>query len=76
VRLNRRDFSEWERRYSAIPDLRAELGALDDWLRGQDGKTCSNWFQIVSGALAKKHQRFLAEAKSEEDGDAQFTSPC
>lgn len=69
IRLNRRDLAEWERRYSAIPDLSAELGALDDWLRGQDSKTCKNWFHVVSGALAKKHQKALAEARKADDDE-------
>lgn len=77
IRLTRRDFDQWQRTYHAIPDLNAELTALDDWLReNDDPKAGKRWFQIVSGALAKKHQRFLAEAKAASDGGLEFTGPC
>ncbi len=57
IRLNRRDFDQWAKAYHGIPDLAAELTALDDWLReSDDPKLPKRWFQVVSGALAKKHQ--------------------
>ena len=72
IRLNQRDFREWEQRYSAIPDLRAELGALDDWLRGQGDEKRKNWFHVVSGALSKKHQKALAEARKPAADETTF----
>lgn len=73
IRLNSRDFAEWERRYSAIPDLRAELGALDDWLRGQGDDKRKNWFHVVSGSLARKHQKAVADAKlAGDDGEREY----
>lgn len=68
VRLNANDLDRWRNRYSAIADLEAELGSLDDWLSGQDEKTRGNWFHIVSGSLNKKHQ--AAKAAANDDGDA------
>lgn len=70
IRLNQRDFDEWKRRYFSIPDLSAELGALDDWLRDQDETVRKKWFQVVSGALSKKHQAVIAESKTVEAGHA------
>jgi uncharacterized protein YdaU (DUF1376 family) len=70
IRLNRRDFDQWATTYHAIPDLRAELTALDDWLReSADPQTHKRWFHVVSGALSKKHQRALAEASKADDGE-------
>lgn len=76
VRLNAKDFSAWETRYSAIPDFRAELGALDDWLRDQPEDTRKKWFHVASAALAKKHQKALAERQREQADDCRFTGPC
>lgn len=67
IRLNRRDFDEWVSAYHAIPDLTAELRALDDWLRDNDDPTLvKRWFQVVSGALAKKHKAELRERRDDD----------
>lgn len=66
IRLTAADLEKWERRYSGVGDIRAELGALDDWLMGQEPSQRKKWFHIVSGALNKKHQ---AAAKKERDED-------
>lgn len=64
IRLVKRDFDEWRRRYHGIADLMAELGALDDFydreLTGEDRK---RWFIRCSAALAKKHQLAVAAAR-------------
>lgn len=67
VKLNDADLARWRNRYSGISDLEAELGSLDDWLKGQDEKTRSNWFHIVSGALNKKHQQALRSVQEAVD---------
>lgn len=76
IRLNQRDFDEWQKRYYAIPDLAAELGALDDWFRDAPQAKRDNWFRVASGSLARKHQKAKAE-DSRDDGEAwEFTGPC
>lgn len=68
IRLNRRDFDQWAKAYHGIPDLAAELTALDDWLReADDPKLPKRWFQVVSGALAKKHQAALRNEREAND---------
>lgn len=59
IKLNAGDLERWRNRYHAIPDMGAELGALDDWLQGQTEAKRKGWFQIVSGALNRKHQECL-----------------
>lgn len=76
IQLTRADFDEWRKRYSAIPDLAAELGALDDWLRTAPQAKRDNWFQVVSGALSRKHQQAVAEEKKDDGGEWEFTGPC
>lgn len=65
IRLNRRDLNKWVEAYHALPDLRAELNALDDWLQGPGAGKRGNWFHVVSGALSRKHQEIL---KSNKEG--------
>lgn len=76
IRLNKSDLGQWQKRYIAIPDLMAELGALDDWLRDQPADLQKRWFHVVSGSLSKKHQKYLTDEKIRDDGDARFTGPC
>ncbi|HEV7286184.1 MAG TPA: hypothetical protein VGN75_15120 [Kaistia sp.] len=59
IRLTEADFTGWKSAYSAIPDLRAELKGLDDWLTEQDDGKRKRWFQVVSGSLSRKHQEWL-----------------
>lgn len=74
IRLNANDLDRWRKRYHQVPDLDAELGALDDWLHGQDDKTRTNWFHVVSGALNKKHQ---AASRADSEGtEEHFTGAC
>lgn len=56
-----RDLERWRQRYHAIPDLEAELGAIDDWLQSPDVPDAKRkkWFHTVSGALNRKHQESL-----------------
>lgn len=62
IRLNRADFDRWRVAYHAIPDLRAELQSLDDWLQGpnvSDAKR-KGWFNGISALLGRKHAEGLA----------------
>lgn len=66
IRLTAADLDNWKKRYSKVSDIEAELGALDDWMSGQEPEQRKKWFHIVSGALNKKHQ---AARKAEIDDD-------
>lgn len=74
IRLNRRDFDQWSASYHAIPDLRAELQSLDDWLQGETVPEAKrkNWFQTVSALLGKKHAERLPAKEAQATADAAF----
>lgn len=60
IRLTATDLDRWRASYHAIPDLVAELRALDDWCVAKDiGRR--TWFHLVSGALSRKHNDRLRE---------------
>jgi hypothetical protein len=64
VRVNDADLATWRRAYWAIPDIEAELWRLDSWLvQEATPAQRKKWFQLVSGALAKKHQEWVAKRK-------------
>lgn len=65
VRLNDRDFAQWQRVFSGIPDLAAELHAIDLWWQEQDEPAPKNWFYRTSQMLNRKHQ----EARRKADDD-------
>lgn len=60
VRLNRRDFDQWAEAFHAIPDLAAELTALDTWLQTASEPKRKGWFCTVSALLNRKHQELVA----------------
>lgn len=62
IRLSAKDFDKWRSVYSAIPDMTAELTAMDDWIRGEPEESRKRWFHVVSGALKKKHTAIAANA--------------
>jgi uncharacterized protein YdaU (DUF1376 family) len=66
IRLTEADFTRWKAAYSAIPDLRAELSSLDDWLSGQPEEKRKRWFHTVSSALSRKHQEWLEKRQQAE----------
>lgn len=72
IRLNDEDYQSWQKCYSAIPDLDAELKRIDDRL-ATEGKT-KNWFVATSAMLAHKHQHLLAEHQSNPKPKASFTA--
>lgn len=61
IRLTQKDFDGWAKAYHAIPDLRAELSALDDWLRDKPEQR-AKWYPAVSAMLSAKHSKLLAAA--------------
>lgn len=75
VRLNRRDYDEWRKRFSAIPDFDAELSALDGWLSDQSASKQKNWFGSAAPWLNRRHQEAL-ERTTPANRKAEFTSPC
>lgn len=69
IRLIPRDLEKWKRVYHAVPDIDAELTALDAWLENQPEAKRKAWFHTVSGALNRKHQEILEkrrESKSDQ----------
>lgn len=69
IKLNAADLERWRTRYHALCDIKAELGALDDWISREDEKVRKDWFHIVSGSLNKKHQAALRAAAEDEPED-------
>jgi hypothetical protein len=55
IRLTHKHFDKWREVYVGVPDLRAELTSLDDWITGEPAKSRKRWFHVVSGALKKRH---------------------
>jgi len=63
IRLNAADFERWRTTFSAIPDLAAELLAIDGWFQAQPDADRRNWFHRVPQMLNRKHQDALAEVR-------------
>lgn len=77
VRVNQRDFDAWEKTYHGIPDLRATLASLDEWVKScasTDHTVSKRWRQMVTAQLDRKHQAFIAEIRRGDEWE--FTSPC
>ena len=69
IHLTQAHYDAWLRSYSAIPDLMAELQALDDWLAGEPESVKSKWFFRVSGALKNKNREYIeAQKKASANG--------
>lgn len=58
IRLSRSDFEAWQSAYSAIPDLAAELQALDDWMETLGESERKGWYHRTSGALKNKNAEY------------------
>ena len=70
IRLNAKNFEEWRLAYHAIPDLKAELRALDDWLQKPENEPKrKGWFCAISGNLNRKHQEYLAKGTGPPSGN-------
>lgn len=63
IRLSHDDFEKWELNFSAIPDLRAELQARDDFLKHQPKADQKRWFMSTSSYLKNKNKQALQELR-------------
>lgn len=70
VRLNQADLDQWAVTFSGIPDLVAELTAIDAWWQGQDDPRPKNWFLRTSQMLNRKHQAAIADRAKAMDPTA------
>lgn len=52
-------FDSWKDAYWSIPDLRAEIAALDTWATGRWTK--ANWKNLLAAKLNEKHQARVAD---------------
>lgn len=75
IRLNQADFDNWRSRFHAIPDMAAELTALDAWLGKQTDDKRKSWFHQVPGMLNRKHQEMITAAKAEQRAGGEMELP-
>lgn len=68
IRLNHADLDRWRTQFHAIPDLVAELWALDAWYADGDEKRGKGWFHRAQTTFARKHQDWLTKAKESDSG--------
>lgn len=59
IKLNEKDLNAWRAAYHAIPDIRAELQAIDDKFAAEPPGRA--WFGTASAWLRTKHERLLRE---------------
>lgn len=79
IRVNQREYDSWAATYHGIPDLRATLAALDEWIvecAASDHTVTARWKRMVTSRLDRKHQEWLAEMRKPDDDEARFTGPC
>lgn len=69
VKLTFEDYNRWESTYSHIPDFKAKLTQIDDWIAEQPEKDQKRWFVIASSMLNKENQK-LAAQKPKPNGKA------
>jgi hypothetical protein len=62
IRLRANDFESWKKSFFAIPDLTAELTALDAYY-AEKGVAQNDWFHRACTALKNKHQKSLPPPK-------------
>lgn len=60
VRLREATLTEWRRTYHAIPDLGAELSAIDEWLANEPKDRQAKWVHLAKSSLNRRHQDWLA----------------
>lgn len=56
IRITIEQLQTWQKSFSAIPDVLAELRSLDDYYAAKGG---DGWFHRTSTNLAKRHQKLL-----------------
>ncbi|HXV23639.1 MAG TPA: hypothetical protein VED46_05200 [Alphaproteobacteria bacterium] len=61
IKLSARDLEQWRTSFSAIPDMEAELRAIDAKLADNPPKN-GKWFGMVSAWLKSRHEKLLAES--------------
>ena len=61
IKLNAHDLEQWRSSFSAIPDMEAELQAIDAKLADNPPKN-GRWFGQVGGWLKSRHEKLLAES--------------
>lgn len=57
VKLTQADFEKFSKTYHAIPDLRAELEAADNFYHGKGEE---KWFMALGGWLNNSHQKYIS----------------
>jgi uncharacterized protein YdaU (DUF1376 family) len=69
IRLKPSDLERWRQAFHGIPDMEAELIALDAWFEGQDDAKRKQWFHVTAGSLNRKHQDMLTTKKRDDGYD-------
>jgi hypothetical protein len=76
IRLTHHDFAQWQSSFHTIPDLYAELQAIDDRLSDDppEGFNPKKWYGTVSAWLRNKHEKRTAQASPPQplEGDVPY----
>ncbi len=72
IRLNRKDFDEWQAIYFNIPNFMATLKSRDIWLADQPERDRRNWFRSTSKYLENLDAKFATGAGQPKDPDAEY----
>ncbi|HEX7852076.1 MAG TPA: hypothetical protein VF503_00085 [Sphingobium sp.] len=75
IRLNREHFENWRKTYHGIPDLRAELTAIDGWLARQSENDRKDWFHRTPGMLNRKHQEAVTANRTASRNGGELELP-
>ena len=68
IRLTKRDFTDWQKTYHCIPDLKAALAGIDDWCDrtwAPDDPKRKDWWFAIRNMVNKRHQRAAGEDAKE-----------
>jgi len=63
IRVDQEQFAAWAKAFHAIPDLNAQLTALDGWFGSKDEECRAKWFHSTPSMLNKSHKEALAANK-------------
>jgi hypothetical protein len=63
IKITEKQYDIWKKVYYNIPDLFAEISAMDDFYRYEKskGRQTNNWFIRISNQLNRRHQKYTAE---------------